>query len=468
MVVVMVVSDGWCGGGVVRPCAECCSYISPSGLTRERRLVMVCLSCDRDSEPSESGEGALASSIFEPTNTSTSTRDSLCISSISIKMSDVATAPVRSHSHRQSMHAARRLPARSWTRSEKSAKLSERRWRRRDANGEAADDDTRFQKYNLKAPIPDFDTATYEAHLTHADWTEAETKELLEVYHQCNGKWPVVIDHYSCNEDNTRTLEDLKQRFYSVSATLLQQATPITSMTAPEYELYETLANFNATQEVARRKLAEAHLYRNKNEVDEESVLLAELQRIVLNQATLDSEREDLRNRLDYPRGSGGGYQYSTSQALNGLWQQLLAADRLKKNNQRWRNTAADGRPMPAAPQRSDSTAQPSSAPPPAPTPSSELSRADQLRFGVVTDQEKLPSGVTFASDKISKARTAKSSVLTEKIATILQFGQVPEIVPIPTPPVIEAFDKVMAAAHLLIDLRKVKEKEEAEMLRGG
>lgn len=381
-------------------------------------------------------------------------------------MAEVAARPGRSHSNRHSIHAARRQAARSWTRSEKAAKLSERRWRRRDA-GEAAEDDTRFQKYNLQALIPDFDTATYEAHLTHPDWSEAETRELLDVYQQCNGKWPVIIDHYSCEESNTRSLEDLKSRFYSVSATLLQQATPITSMTAPEYELYETLANFNATQESARRKLAEAHLYRNKNEVDEESVLLAELQRIVLNQSTLDSEREDLRTRLDYPRGSGGGYQYSTSQALNGLWQQLLAADRLKKN-QRWRNTAPDGRPMPAAPQRENSTAQPAPPPPQAPAPSSDMSRADMLRFGVVADQEKLPSGVTFASDKISKARTAKSSVMTEKIATILSFGQVPEIIPIPTPGVVEAFDKVMTAAHLLIDLRKVREKEEAEMQRGA
>lgn len=377
----------------------------------------------------------------------------------------MADAASRSHSHRQSIHAGRRQAVRSWTRSEKAAKLSERRWRRRDA-GEVTENDTRFQKYDLKAPVPDFDTATYEAHLTHPEWSEAETRELLDVYQQCNGKWPVVIDHYSLNEANTHSLEDLKSRFYSVSATLLQQATPIASMTAPEYNLYETLANFNATQETARRKLAEAHLYRNKNEVDEESVLLAELQRIMLNQATLDSEREDLRNRLDYPRGSSGGYQYSTSQALNGLWQQLLAADRLKKN-QRWRNTAPDGRPMPTAPQRENSTAQPA-APPQPPAPSSDMQRSDMLRFGVVTDQEKLPSGVTFASDKISKARTAKSSALTEKIATILSFGRVPEIIPIPTPGVIEAFDKVMAAAHLLIDLRKVKEKEEAEMGRGG
>ena len=87
-------------------------------------------------------------------------------------------------------------------------------------------------------------------------------------------------------------MEDLKSRFYTVSATLLQLNTPITSMTAPEYSLYETLSNFNAGQEISRKKLAEGHLQRRQNEVDEESVLLSELQRIMLNQATTDSERE--------------------------------------------------------------------------------------------------------------------------------------------------------------------------------
>lgn len=87
-------------------------------------------------------------------------------------------------------------------------------------------------------------------------------------------------------------MEDLKARFYSLSATLLQLNTPITSMTAPEYTMFETLSNWNAAQEISRKKLAEGHLQRRQNEVDEESVLLSELQRIMVNQAAVDNDRD--------------------------------------------------------------------------------------------------------------------------------------------------------------------------------
>ena len=63
-------------------------------------------------------------------------------------------------------------------------------------------------------------------------------------------------------------------------------------MTASDFTLYETLTKFNPTQEISRKKLAEGHLFRRANEVDEETVLLGELQRIMLNQAQLDNERE--------------------------------------------------------------------------------------------------------------------------------------------------------------------------------
>jgi DNA methyltransferase 1-associated protein 1 len=91
-------------------------------------------------------------------------------------------------------------------------------------------------------------------------------------------------------------MEELKSRFYSISATMLQLNTPISSMTAPEYNLYDMLSKFNPAQETSRKKLAEGHLYRRQNEVDEESVLLSELQRIMLNQASVDNEREVCHN----------------------------------------------------------------------------------------------------------------------------------------------------------------------------
>jgi DNA methyltransferase 1-associated protein 1 len=86
------------------------------------------------------------------------------------------------------------------------------------------------------------------------------------------------------------------------------------------------------------------------------------------------------------------------------------------------------------------------------------------LRFGVVQTQDKFPSGITFASDKLSKPRIAKSTIQTEKIATILTHAGVPDLIPLPTPAVVEQFDAVMTKVHALLDLRKLKDKEEQEI----
>jgi DNA methyltransferase 1-associated protein 1 len=164
----------------------------------------------------------------------------------------------------------------------------DRRWRR------AADSpyQDKFRQYNVQPSIPSYDDETYEKHLTHQDWTKSETDYLINTFQECNGKWPVIVNHYAFGDVNTRSMEEMKSRFYSISATLLQLQTPITSMTAPEYSLFETLSHFNPKQEASRKQLAEGHLFRRQNEVDEESVLLSELQRIMLNQTTIESERE--------------------------------------------------------------------------------------------------------------------------------------------------------------------------------
>ncbi|KAK5110707.1 hypothetical protein LTR62_005584 [Meristemomyces frigidus] len=378
--------------------------------------------------------------------------------------------------------------------------LQFRRWRR-PKKDEEPEPFVKFAKYDVRAECPEYDAEIYEAHLTHADWTKDETDALIEAYSDSYGKWPIIVDRYDSGQP--RTMEDLKARFYGVSATVLALTTPIHSMTGPQYTLYETLRNFDPAKEASRKKLAEGHLQRRQTEVDEETVLLGELQRIMINQANLDSEREDLRRRLDHPVAGSAGYQYHTSQALTQLWQQLLQTDRMKKN-QRLRATGklscnneavsrhdaniASGNPvfdgLPGATPTSarprdsiagipDSGAGSSRRPtrdslPSATTPGSalpiDMSKADLERFGVVVAQDKTASGITFASDRLTKPRIAKSTLQTDKIATILTHAGVPDLIGLPTPKVIEQFDAIMAKVHTLLDMRKLAEKEEQEI----
>ena len=231
--------------------------------------------------------------------------------------------------------------------STRSDKLQFHRWQRAPAGGSATNEPPyhdKFARFNVQPEVPAINDEiwekfqTYEKFPMHQEWSKEETEYLIDVYLECNGKWPVIIDQYSYPGGQERSMEDLKACFYSLSAFLLQLNTPKPSMTTSEYTLFETLNNFNPAQEASRKKLGEGHLYRRQAEVDEESVLLSELQRIMLNQATVETEREELRGRLTYPHANTNGYQYTTSQALTGLWQQLLAADRMKKN-QRLRPT---------------------------------------------------------------------------------------------------------------------------------
>lgn len=95
-----------------------------------------------------------------------------------------------------------------------------------------------------------------------------------------------------------------------------------------------------------------------------------------------------------------------------------------------------------------------------------DLSKADMARFGVVVAEpnQKFSSGVTFASDRLSKPRVAKSTIQTEKIGAILASIGVPELIALPTPQVVDTFDMIMQKVHALLDLRKIAEKEEQEL----
>ena len=47
---------------------------------------------------------------------------------------------------------------------------------------------------------------------------------------------------------------------------------------------------------------------------------------------------------------------------------------------------------------------------------------------------------------------------------TILAHVGVPDLIPLPTAPVVEAFDSLMGKLHILLDMRKAAEKEEREL----
>ncbi|KAF2692258.1 hypothetical protein K458DRAFT_354608 [Lentithecium fluviatile CBS 122367] len=362
-----------------------------------------------------------------------------------------------------------------------------------------------FVKYNISVDLPTFTDEEYDAHLRSEDWSREETDYLFEVVKDYSYRWAVIWDRYDYQPANkshltqetvdrnessqalaalpfapakTRTVEDLKARFYDISAKLMKLRIPEMQMDADQYSLYETLSKFDPNLERNRKNLAAALMNRNMDEVKEEEFLLAELQRINMAANRLDAEREELRARLDAPISNqqvqAGLASFTSSQALQALFSQLFQQDRSKKRASgggsgpaRLSLNASDLIQTPSSsthPHLSASARRQSTATQPAAqTPIRTLPPQQEYRYNVST-HDRLTSGVTFGSDKLLKMRQAKSNVQTQKIATALAELGIAEVIQIPTSKVGEQFEGLINKVSKLIDMRKVREKEEGEI----
>ncbi|EKG21448.1 hypothetical protein MPH_01246 [Macrophomina phaseolina MS6] len=356
-----------------------------------------------------------------------------------------------------------------------------------------------YAKFNIQPEGPEYDDETYEAHLRSEEWSKEETDYLVEMVKEYYHRWPVIADRYEWQPPQPkvdpeteeggavvapaavakpRTMEDMKARYYQISAKLMELKTPIASMTNAEFGLHEILTRFDPEREKQRKKVAAALLERSADEIKEEVYLLGELQRINTNYEKLAAEREEVRQRLFAPATQGSTSstaQFQSSHALSQLFNQLLQQDRSKKRNGRLSLNNADQMsnspsgqhtPMTAGGNRGDSglsgsgvsghksrgsvntpggpgsaggaggssssaaaaaaAAHQQSQPPRTLTP-----RAMQ-RLGV-THHDRLSSGVSFKSDRLHKLRMAKSTIQTQKIGQVLHELRIPEIIALPT-----------------------------------
>ncbi|OAG07484.1 uncharacterized protein CC84DRAFT_1163628 [Paraphaeosphaeria sporulosa] len=359
-----------------------------------------------------------------------------------------------------------------------------------------------FLKYSIQVDLPTFTDEEYDAYLRSDDWSREETDYLFEVVKDYSYRWAVIWDRYDYQPANRshltqetvngdasqalaalpfappkqRTVEDLKARFYHISAKLMKLRIPEMQMDAEQYTLYETLSKFNPELEGNRKLLAAALMNRSMDEVKEEEFLLAELQRINMAANRLDAEREELRARLEHPSAnqqvSAGLASFTSSQALQALFSQLFAQDRSKKrasgggtgpsrislNTNDLIQTPSSANAQLSAAARRQSMATNQSAQ----TPIRTLSPQQEHRYNVST-HDRLTSGVTFGSDKLLKMRQAKSNVQTQKIAAALAELGVPDVIPLPTSKVADVFEQLIGKVGKLLDVRKVREKEEGE-----
>ncbi|KPM36647.1 SWR1-complex protein 4 [Neonectria ditissima] len=368
-------------------------------------------------------------------------------------------------------------------------------------------EDSAFAKYNVQVSVPQYSEGQYQQSLQNGDWTKGETDYLLGLARDFDLRWPLIWDRYEWNPPATngeatadgdeskaivpttrsRSMEDLKARYYEVASKMMAAQKPAQYMTQPEFALHELMAHFNPQQEKLRKEFALNALTRSREEAREEESLLLEIKRILARSERFNDERRELYNRLDYPRADTDINAFKSSAGLQNLLQNLMSADKSKKRKSLMPLDVASPSAPPPPPQvaaaqeagRRESTAtstgprEPATA---APTPTSttkkgqqekperrKLTTQEEVVYGV-THHDRLGSGPTFRTEKINKLFTHKSNQQQTRINNVLNELDVPNKLAMPTAATTHQYEQLMAAVNSLLDARKVWDKLDAEI----
>ncbi|KEY67111.1 hypothetical protein S7711_07086 [Stachybotrys chartarum IBT 7711] len=402
-----------------------------------------------------------------------------------------------------------------------------RHWRRKDekpekqTDGAAADadggkeakshdevEDSAFAKFNVQVSIPQYNDDQYQRSLQNPDWTKSETDYLMELVRDFHLRWPLIWDRYEWNppatngeaDDNgdeskaivpilrSRTMEDLKARYYEIAAKMMAAQKPVQYMTQPEFSLHEMMANFNPQHEQKRKAFAHQSLLRSPDEAREEEALLLEVKRMVSRTERYNEERKELYSRLEYPHGDTDISNFKSSQGLQTLLQNLMNADKSKKRKSLMGTdgVSPSGPPPPQsavqeaarresnatpATQRDSAAATATGTPTAAggkkgqqqPIERRKLTEQEERIYGV-THHDRLSSGPTFRTEKVNKLFTHKSGQQQLRITNTLNELDIASRLVMPTAATTQQFELLLGAINGLLDARKITDKIDVEI----
>ncbi|KAG7156505.1 DNA methyltransferase 1-associated protein 1-like [Homarus americanus] len=145
------------------------------------------------------------------------------------------------------------------------------------------------RKDNAKVELLSYSDAEYSEHLLCDGWTRIETDTLFELCHRFDLRWPVIHDRWPSHL-TTRKMEDLKERYYSVTNILKK----VNNLTGPEGKI----VNYDADHERRRKQQLLKLWDRTPKQIEEEQQLLCELRKIEARKKEREKKTQDLQKLI--------------------------------------------------------------------------------------------------------------------------------------------------------------------------
>ncbi|KAJ1393370.1 SANT/Myb domain [Sesbania bispinosa] len=140
-------------------------------------------------------------------------------------------------------------------------------------NGVPPTGDYSFAKYNKSVDIIKYTDEEYDKYLTDPMWTKEETDKLFDLCERFDLRFIVIADRFP----SSRTVEELKDRYYSVSRAILIARAPSSGDVAANPLVKEP---YNVSQEMERKRALSMVLSQTRQQERKDEEVLIEAKRI--------------------------------------------------------------------------------------------------------------------------------------------------------------------------------------------
>ncbi|BET03214.1 DNA methyltransferase 1-associated [Nesidiocoris tenuis] len=149
-----------------------------------------------------------------------------------------------------------------------------------------------FAKFNKVVPIPTYTEAEYQSHLVAEGWTKPETDHLFDLCRRFDLRFVIIQDRYDYVQFKKRSIEELKERYYSVVSALAKVKT------GPGLTAEAKIYSFDAEHERKRKEQLHRLYLRTSEQVEEEQMLQNELKKIEARKKERDKKTQDLQKLI--------------------------------------------------------------------------------------------------------------------------------------------------------------------------
>ncbi|KAH6562937.1 hypothetical protein BASA60_000935 [Batrachochytrium salamandrivorans] len=191
------------------------------------------------------------------------------------------------------LSTATNKPCRRWrwqpfTNSARNDQLTLYHW---SADSDASD--SLFAAQGVKPPIMTYTDEEYESFLQDPSWTKEETDQLFALCVEFELRFFVIADRFEYVI--SRSIEDMKDRYYSVSRTLVLARHGAQDA---QSKLLSSKFSYDKPREVERKRLLEKLFSRTPAQIQEEEIIMLELKRRSLNEGRWFKDRESILRSL--------------------------------------------------------------------------------------------------------------------------------------------------------------------------